>query len=152
MKKLIPLLLVLLGYALYSWTGVEPPAAGTSPPAAESPRHDGRPARDAIARDPVLRPGQQARGSGIVTRVLADDNDGSRHQRFILELPSRRTLLVAHNIDVAPRIPGLKRGDVVEFYGVFENNERGGVIHWTHHDPRGQHTDGWLEHKGRRYR
>jgi hypothetical protein len=29
-------------------------------------------------------------GSGTVTRILADDNDGSRHQRFIVKLGSAR--------------------------------------------------------------
>jgi len=95
--------------------------------------------------------GSQARGSGTVTRVLPDDNDGSRHQRFILELASGRTLLVAHNIDLAPRIAGIRPGDKVEFYGEYESNPQGGVIHWTHHDPDGQHVDGWLKHKGRTY-
>jgi len=36
--------------------------------------------------------GQQIQGSGTVLRVLSDDNDGSRHQRFILELDAGRTL------------------------------------------------------------
>jgi len=44
----------------------------------------------------TLVSGRQAQGSGTVTRVLPDDNDGSRHQRFILQLASGRTLLVAH--------------------------------------------------------
>lgn len=95
--------------------------------------------------------GQQVRGEGTVTRVLSDDNEGSRHQRFILRLGSGRTVLVAHNIDLAPRIPGIEVGDRVAFFGEFETNDRGGVIHWTHHDPRGSHPDGWLEHKGQRY-
>ena len=30
--------------------------------------------------------------------------------------------------------------------------ERGGVLHWTHHDPDGRRPGGWLEHEGRRYR
>jgi len=97
------------------------------------------------------RSGQQVSGIGTVVRVLSDDNDGSRHQRFILELGSDKTLLVAHNIDLAPRIPSLSKGDTVAFYGEYETNPQGGVIHWTHHDPQGRHTAGWLEHEGRRY-
>ncbi len=97
------------------------------------------------------RAGQQVRGIGTVTRILPDDNDGSRHQRFILRLSSGRTLLIAHNIDLAPRVSSLRTGDTVAFYGEFEANPQGGVIHWTHRDPRGRHTEGWLEHNGRRY-
>ena len=93
----------------------------------------------------------QVAGSGVVTRIQPDDNHGSRHQRFILTLDSGDTLLIAHNIDLAPRIDGLARGDRVAFYGEYEWNERGGVVHWTHHDPAGRHIGGWLEHKGRRY-
>jgi len=97
------------------------------------------------------RSGQQVRGQGTVSRILSDDTDGSRHQRFILRLASGRTLLIAHNIDLAPRINSLRTGDTVSFYGEYEWNDRGGVIHWTHHDPQGRHAAGWLEHKGQRY-
>ena len=97
------------------------------------------------------RSGEQVRGSGMVTRILADDNEGSRHQRFILRLGGGRTLLIAHNIDLAPRISSLREGDTVSFYGEYEPNAQGGVIHWTHRDPQGRHTAGWLEHGGRRY-
>ncbi|PKQ15700.1 MAG: hypothetical protein CVT67_08235 [Actinobacteria bacterium HGW-Actinobacteria-7] len=95
--------------------------------------------------------GEQVQGVGTVTRVLSDDNDGSRHQRFIIELSSGQTLLIAHNIDLAPRLPGLKVGDTVEFYGEFETNPQGGVIHWTHRDPSGSHVAGWLKYKGATY-
>jgi len=94
----------------------------------------------------------QVGGSGTVIRMLADDHDGNRHQRFILELESGHTLLIAHNIDVAPRIPDVREGDTVEFFGVYEWNDQGGVIHWTHHDPEGRHEDGWLRHEGAVYR
>jgi hypothetical protein len=97
------------------------------------------------------RSATQVQGSGTVTRVLSDDNDGSRHQRFILRLASGESLLVAHNIDLAPRVSGLNVGDTVSFNGEYEWNDRGGVIHWTHDDPRGSHIDGWVEHNGRRY-
>jgi hypothetical protein len=93
----------------------------------------------------------QVRGEGKVLRVLADDNDGSRHQRFILGLDSGQSLLVAHNIDLAPRIAGLREGDTVEFFGEYEWNAKGGVIHWTHRDPGGRHVPGWLKHRGRKY-
>ena len=89
--------------------------------------------------------------AGVVDRVLSDDLEGSRHQRFIVRLASGHTVLVAHNIDLAERVP-LRRGDVVEARGDYEWNERGGVVHWTHHDPQGRRTGGWIRHGGREYR
>ena len=90
----------------------------------------------------------QVQGIGKVSRILPDDNNGSKHQKFLLKLPSKLTLLVAHNIDLSKRIDKLKEGDEVEFYGEYEWNNKGGVLHWTHHDPRGKHKDGWLKHNG----
>lgn len=95
--------------------------------------------------------GIQVTGEGTVTKLLADDNQGRRHQRFILALPSGQTLLIAHNIDLAPRITWLKTGDTVAFHGVYEWNPEGGVIHWTHRDPSGRHEAGWLKHAGLTY-
>lgn len=93
----------------------------------------------------------QVHGSGIVMRILPDDRAGSRHQRFILRLPSGRTVLIAHNIDLAPRVDGLEEGDVVEYDGQYVWNAKGGVVHWTHHDPSGRHAAGWLKHEGRTF-
>ncbi len=95
--------------------------------------------------------GIQVQGQGVVARILPDDNEGSRHQRFILRLDGGQTVLVAHNIDLAPRVGRLRTGDAVEFYGEYEWNSTGGVIHWTHHDPGGRHEGGWLKHGGRVY-
>jgi hypothetical protein len=93
----------------------------------------------------------QVEGEGTVIQVLPDDMDRSRHQRFIVQLASGQTLLITHNIDVAPRIAGLKVGDSVGFNGEYVWNEKGGVIHWTHHDPQGRHVAGWVMHNGKRY-
>jgi Protein of unknown function (DUF3465) len=93
----------------------------------------------------------QVQGEGVVSRLLPDDNEGSRHQRFIVRLITGQTLLVAHNIDLAPRVTDLDNGDTVEFYGEYEWNPKGGVIHWTHHDPNNRHVGGWLKHRGNTY-
>ena len=95
--------------------------------------------------------GIQVKQQGEIVKILTDDTKGSRHQRFIVKLISGHTLLVAHNIDIAKRVPGLEKGKLIIFYGEYEWNDKGGVIHWTHHDPKGFHEDGWLEYKGKRY-
>ncbi|MCW8947876.1 MAG: DUF3465 domain-containing protein, partial [Sedimenticola sp.] len=79
------------------------------------------------------------------------DNKGSRHQKFLLQVSSNQTLLISHNIDLAPRIQSIRKGDTVEFNGEYEWNAKGGVVHWTHQDPNGRHVDGWLKHNGQRY-
>ena len=93
----------------------------------------------------------QVTGQGTVVKVLREDGNGSRHQRFIVRLDSGRTVLVAHNIDLAPRIDALRAGDTVAFYGEYEWNPKGGVIHWTHRDPHGRHPAGWIRHEGQTY-
>lgn len=93
----------------------------------------------------------QIQGKGVVIKVLRDDTKGSRHQRFIIKGGAEQSVLVAHNIDLAPRLDGLKQGDVVEFNGEYEWNAKGGVIHWTHNDPKGYHVSGWLKYNGRIY-
>lgn len=93
----------------------------------------------------------QVEGHGIVIRLLTDDLIGDKHQRFILRISPVQTLLMAHNIDIAERVQDLQVDKTVEFYGEYEWNSKGGVIHWTHHDPDGQHVDGWLKYAGKTY-
>ncbi len=95
--------------------------------------------------------GLEIEGHGTVSKLLTDDTDGARHQRFIVRLDSGQTLLVTHNIDVAPRIGSLRVGDTVSFKGEYEWNAQGGLIHWTHHDPTGSHVAGWIKHGGQTY-
>jgi hypothetical protein len=93
----------------------------------------------------------QVSGQGVVIKLLPDDISGSRHQKFIIKLASGQTLLVAHNIDIAPRVASLHEGDLIQFNGEYEWNQKGGVIHWTHRDPDGSHAAGWLKHQGQTY-
>jgi len=86
-----------------------------------------------------------------VIKVLPDDIKGDQHQRFIVKLDSGQKILIAHNIDLAPRVAGLKNGDSLIIHGEYEWNNKGGVIHWTHNDPRGKHINGWIERMGIRY-
>src|SRR3546814_9596639 len=93
----------------------------------------------------------QVQGGGHVIAVLPDDRNGRQHQRFILKLDSGQTVLVAHNIDLAPRIEGLHEGDLITFSGEYAWNEDGGAVHWTHRDPQRRHADGWLQRGGKLY-
>ena len=90
-------------------------------------------------------------GAGKVVKLLNDDNNGSRHQRFLVEIADGQTLLFAHNIDLALRIDTLKVGDKIEFRGEYSYNPKGGIVHWTHLDPRNQHVAGWIKHNGITY-
>ena len=157
--KQIAMLAVVLAVALAGYLGRETAPRPTAPPTERSgPRDidverapsalDDSTLREAIAqrqRDVLVQ------GQGEVIKLLPDDHDGSRHQRILLRLPTGGTLLVAHNIDLAPRVAGLQRGDVLEFQGEYIWNDKGGVLHWTHHDPARRHPGGWLRHDGRTY-
>ena len=142
MKKLIAVIVVAF-LAQYAWNdlglGEHLQRAGTEADAVLAQAFENR------------QSDLQVRGEGEVIKLLPDDNEGSRHQRFILRLDSGQTLLVSHNIDLAPAIPSLRVGDTVEFFGEYEWNPKGGVIHWTHHDPARKHVSGWLKHQGQTY-
>jgi hypothetical protein len=89
--------------------------------------------------------------AGVIERILADDRDGSPHQRFIIRTSGGISLLIAHNLDLAPRLQGLVVGERVAVLGEYEWNEKGGLMHWTHDDPQGRHRAGYIEWRGRRY-
>lgn len=89
--------------------------------------------------------------SATVIKLLKDDNHGARHQRFIIDIGAGKTVLVAHNIDLAPRINALKVGDRIEFRGEYIYKPKGGVLHWTHHDPKNKIIGGWITHEDEEY-
>lgn len=133
---------------------VEGPQRQAAPPATQAPVPPaGAPTRAAAGSAEAAF---AARASGVwvevageVARLLPDDAQGSRHQRFVLRLASGQSLLVAHNVDLAPRLP-LKVGDALSARGEYAWNPEGGVLHWTHRDPEGRRPGGWIEHAGRR--
>ncbi|GAB6195435.1 DUF3465 domain-containing protein [Lysobacter xanthus] len=132
-------------------------AVGCTPSVEDAPRADvpSRAVASNASLDEAMRRHAQdvpVEGEGVVSRVLRDDRDGSAHQRFLLRVGNDRTVLVAHNIDLAPRLDGLAEGDTVAFRGEYVWTPKGGTVHWTHRDPRGAHPDGWLRWRGRIYR
>jgi len=94
--------------------------------------------------------GEWVEGTGRVVRLLADDDEEGPHQRFVVRTPAGQSLLIAHNLDVAPRVP-LGMADRIGFCGIYEWSDLGGTVHWTHHDPRGLEEGGWVEYRQRRY-
>jgi len=142
MKKFALILVIAaLAYGYVQETGI-------SVPWSTAPTGSNDTLQDAFANQ---QSDVQVKGEGTVTRILADDLEGSRHQRFIVRLDSGQTLLVSHNIDLAPRVANLSVGDSIEFFGEYEWNSRGGVVHWTHHDPNRRHVGGWIKHLGHTY-
>lgn len=135
---------VILAALVYALVNGAPPLWSDTAPAADD--------SSVVLLYQEQRSGEMVEGTGTVERVLPDDHDGSKHQRFIIALDSGHTLLVSHNIDLASRLDDLQVGDQVDFRGQYEWNDRGGVLHWTHHDPNGRRPGGWLEHHGATYR
>lgn len=88
--------------------------------------------------------------SAPVLKLLADDRKGTPHQRFLLQLSNGTTVLVAHNTRMAPKVP-LQAGDVVVIKGEYIWNDRGGVVHWTHHTDTPRHPGGYIQFNGQTY-
>lgn len=139
-------------------SGSAPDAGGTPKKAApkEVEPKDTSPKRDDTAKIAALnrakRSDVQVEVEGEVVHILPDDNHGSRHQLFLMELSNGLTLKVSHNIDIAPYIEDLKRGDTVRIHGEYEANDKEGVVHWTHRNTRGgSHPGGWILHNGTKY-
>jgi hypothetical protein len=149
MKSWIQITAVILSGSI--WSGCSPAVQPARNNVVQPPRND------AVANTPIdqlfhnRESNVQVEGEGVVTRTLPDDLDGSRHQKFIVRIPSGLTILIAHNIDIAPRIEDLKEGDTVRFRGEYVWNKQGGLVHQTHHDPTGKHTSGQLIHNGQTY-
>lgn len=138
--------LVLVLYLVRSRGAGTPPTAPPGSPRSQPPPAQPAPPDVGTALTDLVRSRRsnvEVETGGRVVRLLPDDRQGSPHQRFLLRVAGGTTVLVAHNIDLGPRV-SLAPGDSVELRGEYEWNPKGGVIHWTHPDPEGRHTDGWI--------
>jgi len=106
----ILLVLSLVAYGAKNWFGDKNPSATGDNVAVQSDRSSDAATQNIETQniESVIRQslsGEVVESDATVTKTLPDDNDGSRHQRFIVRLASGKTLLIAHNIDIAKRVP-----------------------------------------------
>ena len=91
--------------------------------------------------------------SGTLVRILRQsDGQYGPHAQFLVRLDSScaLTVRVAANERFTGPLP-LRVGEHVLVHGEYEYYRSGGVIHWTHRDPRGHHDGGFIELSGRLY-
>jgi len=81
---------------------------------------------------------------GEVAKILRDDVQGTPHQRFIIMTAEGQTILIAHNLQLAPRVP-LQPGLKLRIRGEYQWNPKGGLIHKTHHTTKARLPSGWIE-------
>lgn len=153
-KKLKPAMVLLVIAILAVTWWLEKREARDAPPV-EPPTKTGEataPAGGAIEKAfRAKRSKVWVEDEGEIVHLLPDDRIAPRHQLCLVELASGHTIKISHNVDLAPQVPW-RKGDSLAFRGRFEWNDKGGVVHWTHHDPRGRKKGGWLRHEGKTYK
>ena len=98
----------------------------------------------------------------LVARILAgcvvagadDAGPSGGHEGFLLHLRGAAgrglTVRVEDNVDLTGYIP-LAAGDDVTVRGEYVFDPRGGLVHYTHRDPRGHHAAGYVRARDRLY-
>lgn len=90
-------------------------------------------------------------GSGLlVVSVLPDDTNGREHQKWVVQLSNGKLVQAVYNSEMCPQVP-LQEGDIVDMGGEFIWTPKGGLLHWLHHDPRGNRPDGYVTLDGTVY-
>jgi hypothetical protein len=89
---------------------------------------------------------------GTVVRLLPDRTSSTgTHEQFIIKLASQDlTVEIEHNFSIAARVP-VAEGDHVIVHGEYIWTAKGGLIHFTHHDPQGTHEGGYIVDNGKTY-
>jgi hypothetical protein len=113
----------------------------------------------AQADDPAIvadfqnhRSNVEVTADGSVVRLLPDRTSSTgTHEQFIIKLTSQDlTVEIEHNISIAARVP-VAQGDHVIVHGEYVWTAKGGLIHFTHHDPQGTHEGGYIVDNGKTY-
>lgn len=86
----------------------------------------------------------------VVIRTLADDTNGLRHQKWVVQLSNGSSMMAVYNLDMCERV-ALKVGDHVAMGGQFVWTNQGALLHWLHYDPRKTRPDGYVEVNGKVY-
>ena len=72
------------------------------------------------------------------------------HESFDVQTAAG-ALEIVDNVGIAPRVP-VQAGDTIEVRGEMVHDPgRMPIVHWTHHDPQREHTDGFIQLRGRLY-
>ena len=114
---------------------------------------NGPPNKDVCAAYTAQSPKEEVRADGTVARILGLRRGPSgTHEGFLMKLSSGcdLTIRVETNTDLTGPVP-LHRGEHVVVKGEYVYYSLGGVLHWTHRDPRGHHEGGFVYANGKTY-
>ncbi|MBX3019076.1 MAG: DUF3465 domain-containing protein [Bdellovibrionaceae bacterium] len=86
-----------------------------------------------------------------VTKLMPDDTQGSRHQRFYAKLSDASEVYIVYSLEYGRvRVP-VTVGSRIGVGGEYRWTKFGGLLHWVHEDHRDQRPDGYVEVRGVRY-
>jgi hypothetical protein len=74
----------------------------------------------------------------------------AEHESFVAQTAQGKVDVI-DNVALAPPVP-VRAGDRIEIRGELVHDPgRIPVVHWTHHDPSGEHADGFIRLRGKQY-
>lgn len=82
-------------------------------------------------------------GNLTVEALLKDDTNGLPHQKWVAKLSNGKKINIVYNLDMGVKVP-LHVGDKFAVGGQFIWTPQGGLVHWTHEDPKQTRPDGYV--------